>query len=260
MSGSMTEAARTIYFHGMPGGPGELAMFGPDCADACAGFHVPDRRTGAPAGDPSAYFSALADDLRARFAGQRLHLIGFSIGAATALRVAARLGSQVERIDLVSAAAPLGAGALPEEMAGAPVFRIARARPWLFGLMARAQALAASVAPGTLYNALFASARGGDIGLRADAVFRAGMLRVLRQCLGKGLAGYRTEVLAYVGDWEANLAAVRQPVRIWHGTQDNWSPPAMADALARALAGAEAPRYLDGLSHYSALRHVLLNR
>ncbi|MCW1384954.1 alpha/beta hydrolase [Novosphingobium sp. KCTC 2891] len=253
----MGTSERVIYFHGMPGGAGELDLFGPSIAASASAFHVPERRSGS---DGAGHFRAVAEGIRSRFPHDRLRLIGFSIGASAALRVAPHLGDRVAGIDVVSAAAPLGIGPFLDDMAGAPVFRAARASPLLFGLLVRAQSLAARLAPGRLYTQLFASARGADSALAGDPVFRAAMIRVLRQCLAQGAAGYRCEVGLYVQDWAAELALVTQPVRIWHGRADNWSPVAMADALAERLPASTPPRLFDGLSHYSTLQHFLLNR
>lgn len=252
-------AERTVYFHGIPGSGGELALFGTEIAAKAAGFIVPDRTQAGPA-EATARFRTLAAAIRTQAEGAPLRLVGFSLGAAAALRVAPHLGTQVVGIDLVSAAAPLSTGDYLGAMAGAPVFRAARTSPLLLAAMVGAQGLFARLAPGKLYAALFASALGADLALRDNLQFRAGMVRVLSRGLGRGAPGYRREILHYVGDWAAELAHVSQPVRLWHGRADNWSPVSMAEALATHLPRCEPPRMFDGLSHYSTLRRYLSER
>lgn len=62
------------------------------------------------------------------------------------------------------------------------------------------------------------------------------------------------EIAAYVRDWSAILPAIRHPVTLWHGAEDNWSPTDMAEALAERLPAVTALHRLPGLLHYSTLR------
>ncbi len=104
---------RVAYLHGVPGGPNELALFGGAPFAGCD-LYVPDR-TGAAPKD----LDALAAAIGAHFAGQAFDLVGFSLGGFVALEVAARLGAQVARIDLVATAAPLESERDLATMAGA---------------------------------------------------------------------------------------------------------------------------------------------
>ena len=62
----------------------------------------------------------------------------------------------------------------------------------------------------------------------------------------------------HVEFWREVLAQTSAPVTIWQGDADNWTPPAMADALAAALPGPVTLHRLPGCSHYSALRRALI--
>jgi pimeloyl-ACP methyl ester carboxylesterase len=247
----MTGKRRIVYLHGVPGGPAELALFGGTPFAGCDLF-APDR-TAATLGD----VAALAAAIDARFAGQPVALVGFSLGAFVALQLAARLGDRVTRIDLVAAAAPLESGDYLGAMAGAPVFRAARAAPWRFAALLRTQALLARVAPGLLYRIVFAGAAGADRALVGQPRFRVGIHTILANALRDGAPGYRRELLAYVAPWSAIPGKVTAPVTLWHGSEDNWAPIAMAGALAAALPNVAAVHRLAGLSHYSTLAHAL---
>lgn len=242
--------ARRIYFHGLPGSAAELAGFGPQIAARVAGFHVAAR-----GGD----FVRLAAGVAARVPEGPLRLVGFSLGAAAALRVAPHLAERVERIDLVSPAAPLQLGDFLGGMAGAPVFRAALAGRVPFAALTLVQAQVARLAPERMAAALMAKARGEDRALATDPRFIAALGQSLRHSLIDSRAAYVSEIRAYVADWRADLARVHQPVCIWQGSEDDWTPPAMAEALAAALADGLSGRpqvtMLPALSHFSTLRH-----
>ncbi len=249
----MTGAEQIIYFHGLPGSVAETELFGREAAARCAGFHVAERANTHSAGSATEHFEQIAADIRRVFPSTPLRFIGFSLGAAAALRTAPFLGGQVQRIDLVSAAAPLDLGNYLGSMAGAPVFKIARASPLLFGLLGRGQGIMARLFPGHLYSALFAAAQGADAELARDPEFKARMARILRQGLGVGWPAYRREISLYTQNWQFELDRVMAPVSLIHGSDDNWSPVAMAADLAERLPCCDSLQILEGRSHYSSL-------
>lgn len=202
-------------------------------------------------------FRALAETVPALAGGAPAHLIGFSLGGFVALRTAPHLGRWAASLDLVSAAAPLELGAYLDDMAGKPVFTVARQSPGMLRLLTAFQGLLAKHAPSQLFALLFASAAGGDAALADDPAFRGEMADTLRRGLNAGRPGYLRDVLAYVQPWAGRLAEVRTPTRIWHGAADTWSPPAMASALAEALPGKIRPQIAPGLSHYSCLHDAM---
>lgn len=243
-----------VYFHGAPGGPEECARFDGMAREMGVQLLCLDRGALAVRGD--ARFQGLAEEVSA-LAGGRAHLIGFSLGAFVALRVAPHLSRPAASLDLVSAAAPLELGDFLAGMAGKPVFSIARSAPWMLGALSAFQGWLARRAPSRLFGMLFATAAGADRGLAADPGFRAEVGDVLDAALNAGRPGYVADVLAYVRPWTERLAAVTIPTHIWHGRHDNWAPPAMAQALARALPGAPRIEIAEELSHYSALHAAM---
>lgn len=238
----------TLYFHGLPGSAAELQGFGPEIAARTQNFHVVAR-----GGD----FARLAEEIASQFPGQPLRLAGFSLGAAAALRTAPHLGEQVEQIDLISPAAPLQLGDFLSGMAGAPVFRAALAGRGPFAALTFMQSQVARLAPSRMAAALMAKAQGADRALSADPRFIAALGQSLRYSLLEHRAAYLTEILSYVSDWRADLAKVRRPIAIWQGSEDDWTPPAMAHALAAALPASPEMTVLPGLSHFSTLRAYL---
>ncbi len=225
-----------LYVHGLPGGPEELAL---------AGVRIPlVNRAGTE------------DEIAARIlsdtSGKPLHLIGFSLGAALALRLAPLL--RPAKMDLVAPAAPLELGDFLPQMAGAPVFKAARHSLAFRGLTS-VQATAWRLAPNVMLNTLFASAPPADRDfLTPDR--RATLIASYRACLTENRAVWLREVQAYVRPWSTALPLIQCPVTIWHGTADKWSPFAMAGALAQALPDATVIP-LPGLGHYTALCHAM---
>lgn len=240
----MVRPAALVHFHGQPGGPGEWRA----CAPAGLDAFTPDRNAQATP-------EALADMVAVHAPGP-LTLIGFSLGAPVALAVAAQLGGRVTVLHLVSPAAPLALGNFLPHMAGGPLFRLARDYPALFRLLAGLQGGLARTAPLLLLNRLFATACGDDRALRRDPGFRSAMADGLRAGLGRSTAGFIAEVSAYAAGTSLPPGPVSAPIHIWQGEDDNWTPPAMARALAASLPGASLTM-LPGCGHYGTLRAAL---
>ncbi|MDP3907613.1 alpha/beta hydrolase [Novosphingobium sp.] len=241
----MKHSLKTVaYFHGMPGGPGEWAANAP--AQLVGKVALPDRNQ--PSFDSAGFAASLP---------QGAILIGFSLGAYAALQVAAAAGERVGALHLVSPAAPLQLGDFLPQMQGGKLFWLAANHPSWFGMVSRAQSWVAWKTPGFMLNRLMSGAAGDDRGLIRDPAWRAAMAETLRTGIGFSATGYVSEIRRYVEDWRDTLAQVQAPVTIWQGDADNWTPPAMAQALAKALPGDVTTVMLPGASHYSALQAAL---
>jgi pimeloyl-ACP methyl ester carboxylesterase len=253
----MPNPPRPVYLHGLPGSDRELSLFGPELGQKLASVIIPNRNSPALFQNSQHYFDELAAQVRQSCADTPIHLIGFSLGAAAAIQLATRLSTQVARIDLVSAAAPLQSGRFIDYMAGGPLFKAAMKRPRLFKAAVRLQSLAANRVPKLLFRVLFAGARADDRWLREDPQFRLLMMDNLTQSLGRDFQSYQREIGYYVEDWSSLVPSISQPVKLWHGEDDNWTPPAMAEALAAALPNVAALHRLKSKSHFSTLQYYL---
>lgn len=245
-----------VYLHGTPGSGGELALVDGNNAlgpDIC----TPDRFGIDPQLDIDTAFERLAEMICKEGDTRPIHLIGFSLGAFAALQVASRLSARVVRLDLVSAAAPLELGHFLPDMAGRPVFEAARAGGWKFCALVRLQAMFARIMPGAMTSMLFASAAPADRALLAAKGFRARYRQILSASFTDGGVGYAREISAYVRPWAGCLANISADTTLWHGSEDNWTPFTMAEALCAALSAGVRINRLAGLSHYSALAAAL---
>lgn len=226
----------TFYCHGLPGGAAELELAGVQ-------FPVLDRR------DASA-----PKDLIAQLPMQPVHLIGFSLGAALALRLAAEAPDRIGRLTLISAAAPLELGQFLPDMAGRWVFRMARC-PRALGALLGAQGVLARRSPDRLASMLRATCDASDTALFGTPQGRESFHKILQQGYGPNRPAARREIAAYVRPWADILKQIQCPVTLHHGTSDQWSPPAMAGALHSALPSSRLIWH-NGLGHYATLVHT----
>jgi pimeloyl-ACP methyl ester carboxylesterase len=264
MAGAMTAARNlveafgraggtpVVYLHGTPGAAGEASLLADAASVAGVELLALRRRDVAPDASGPAYLDALAAAVRDLSGGAPAALLGFSIGGALAVRVAARLGAAAGPVLLISAGGPLDrAGAFDGMGGGAAVFRAARANGCGFRLTVAAQARLARHAPSLLRALLFAGADPGDRALSRRPGMRAVLDRAFADAWAGGGGGYARDLLAYVEPWSAELGEVRAPVPLWHGAADRWAPIAMARDLATRLPGARLTELGGG--HYATL-------
>ena len=239
-----------VYFHGVPGAAAEARLIERAARADGVELLALERASLVTDAHGRAYADRLADVVRQ--VAHRRPMLGFSIGAALALRVAARLGADAGPLFLLSPAGPLDVpGAFDGMGTGRRVFRVARRNRPGFHTLARVQALLAGWAPTVLVRAMFAGAGPADRAFAGSADGRGVLTGLVAEAWADGGMGYRRDMLAYVEDWSNELASVVSPVDIWHGAADTWAPPGMARGLGRLLPSARV--HLGPEGHYTTL-------
>ncbi len=242
-----------VYFHGVPGSPAEAAVLAQHAQLNNLRVLCFERFSLVGCASAEAYYQQIAVAIRAEIGDAAVDFIGFSIGSQVALGTAFHLQEQVRNVHLLSAVAPLHGGDFLNAMAGKAVFSLAQSQPWLFRLLARWQAFLAARFPAALFRLLFASAQGQDAVLASQVDFQRFMADVLRGCFSQGTFGYCRDIQQFVAPWSAPNFTGDIRFHLWHGTDDNWSPIAMADYLAATLPAVVGVHRMAGLSHYSCL-------
>lgn len=154
------------------------------------------------------------------FAIDKIHVVGFSIGAMIAVQIAAARPDQVGKLTLISAAAPLTLGEFLPDMAGKPVFDLARNNPRILRVLTKVQSYLARKMPRVLIGQLFKKCGPLEQKLIAAPKMRQNIETGLQNSFHTHPNHYLNTLQTYVTDWSADISGVTCPVQIWHGDQD----------------------------------------
>jgi pimeloyl-ACP methyl ester carboxylesterase len=229
------------------------------------GYADSDRDEGRSVADCVADTAAIAD----RLGIDRFHTLGWSGGGPHALACAALLPDRVVSAASIAGVAPREADGLDwyagmgeeniEEM-GLAEMGGDELRPWLDQEVKRLADVGAEdlhAALGGLISDVDREALTGDYARFLESSLRAAVKR--------GSWGWLDDDLAFVRDWGFDLEAIRVPVTIWHGAQDQFVPIAHGRWLADHVPGARS-RLLDdhghmslSIAHYGAILDGLLS-
>jgi len=249
-----TSSQLPVFFcHGVPGCPQDGSLL-----DAQGRTLVAPNLFAVSGKEPLTALLEMFDTEIADGGHEGFHVVGFSIGAMAALRLAAARPEKIAKVTVVSPAVPLSLGDFLPDTAGAPVFKLAMKRPAVLRLLTALQGLLARKAPGVLINQLFAKCGTQERALLQDTSFVECLKAGMRNGFGQHRDGYLAYLAAYVDDWSAELAQVQAPVEIWQGDKDTWAPIAMAEALNEVLSAPCALHVVPEGEHYSTLQAVRL--
>lgn len=244
-----------IFCHGMPGSTADVDLLRRTNPDAKI---IPLRLLEVDPAQIDTGLRSSLDTLLEQSGGERVHLVGFSIGAMAAIKLAALRPDKVSRLTLISPAAPLSLGEFLPNMAGKPIFNLALKSPALLKIVTGLQGWITRISPNLLINMLFSKCGTIEKDLLKDPFFRGVLTQGLSDSLVKKPSSYLSYVCAYVSDWSGILQDVKSPVVLWHGTKDTWSPLEMSEKLENAFGNAATLNVVEDAEHYSTLTRVAL--
>lgn len=234
---------QTIYCHGLPGSAREISMLvdNNEAAILVVGPNDIER------------FETLISSNNIEVA----HVIGFSLGAMTAIEIAEKYPQLSKKLTLIAPAAPLELGNFLPYMAGRPVFRAAQQGAIVFRIFTFLQNLTLSLAPKQLILSMFSESPLADRKLLEDPDFQTALIDGLQSSLNENSRAYRSRVCRYVKPWAEILDRIQCPVIIHHGEEDNWAPISMSHALVEAIRSPVDLVPYPKLGHYSTLHSAL---
>jgi pimeloyl-ACP methyl ester carboxylesterase len=255
-----------MYFHGTPGSRLDIC-FGDELAAErgvrLVSFDRPGYGGSAPApfglASVAADAHAIADELGiARFA-----TLGLSGGGPGALAAASVGDGRVIRAGVASGAAPF------QEVPGALESLDSNDRAAVALLPGDPAAAAAAFASGFEPLAELSRASGGvgvvsalegllsarDKELLGDPRFAATFADTMQEALRQGTSGGGWDNVSWVGAWDIDLSAIRCPVLLWYGRDDQMAPPVHGRWLAEHLPNAHLV-LRDGEGHLGIYDHL----
>lgn len=231
------DGAPAVFLHGTPGSRRLGALLDDAAREAGVRLLAPDRPgfgessdwPGRSPTDAAGWFEPLFADAGVG----RARVVAFSGGAADALALGSERPDLVDRIDLVSGAAPPSVAAATPRLQGL-LGRLAATTPRLLGVALRAQVrLAERSGPSAVLGQYTDDP--GDVPAETAELVRADFL----EALSRSRNGAVTE-LDWVGEgWDISPADVAVPVHLWHGSDDANVPVEDAERLRDRLPDAD---------------------
>ncbi|GAA0497915.1 hypothetical protein Ade02nite_53600 [Paractinoplanes deccanensis] len=215
------------------------------------GYGGSDRHRGRSVADCAADVAAIADDLGL----DAFTVVGRSGGGPHALACAARLPGRVARAAVLVSLAPHDAeidwygGMMPSNVdefttAGQDESRLVESL--------RLQADRTRRSPVSLLDMLRAEIALPDVLVVRDHAIQKLLLESYAEATRGGPYGWIDDVLATRRDWGFRLEEITQPIRLWHGAEDNCVPAAHTRWLASRIPHAEV-EVESGSAHFGAM-------
>ncbi len=233
----------TVYCHGLPGSAEELCFL--DTEDASSLQVV---------GSLSEFEGS--ENLAAQ-STNCLHVIGFSLGAMTAIKIAEKYPQLLNKLSLISPAAPLELGDFLPNMAGRAVFQTAMRSPLQFKMLTLVQSVGVRISCEQVIKMMFKGCAESEQALLSEPRFKAALVAGLVKSYSNDRASYRQAVHEYVNPWSHRLENISCSASIHHGDADNWAPIAMAYALESTIASEVKVVVYPGSGHFSTLRKAV---
>ena len=193
----------------------------------------------------------------------RFAVLGVSGGTPYAVALAARLGSRVTALALVSPVGPIAdiwAGHAATRHAAGDWRRrfifLHMPRFWLgFTFGARLAALVFRMAPDAASKAMsWTLGRADRRIVRRPEVHKA-LVRMTQEAVRNGTDGGVADMKIYGSPWRVDLSRITAPAILWQGTVDTIVPPEASFLLGTLIPNCRMVR-LDGAGHFWVFDHV----
>jgi len=249
-----------FLLHGMPGSrvgpkPRSIVLYRWGLRLICydrPGYGRSDPHPGRTVRDAADDVIAIADDLGV----DRFAVVGRSGGGPHALACMAEHPDRVSHGAVMVSLAPSDAGDLdwPGGMNDYNRLGYAAVEHDQDGLLNDIMKLAEEVRrdPSALIHRLEAGMCAADHRVVGDPVLRRLLVDAYREAMRQGPDGWVDDVVALGGPWGFDPAAIRAPLRLWHGADDSFSPLNHARWLAGRIPHADVHIDKD-LGHFSAV-------
>ncbi len=181
---------------------------------------------------------------------ERIRIAGVSGGGPYALACAATLAGRVERVAAVSAVGP------PEAMRSGGYslfvrlgFALAPRGAWTVRPFAAAAGALARRLPERYFQLLGVGLNASDRRVFARPAIRTMFVEDMIEAFAQSGSAMAEELALVASPWDFDLAAIRAPLCLWHGTDDRIVPVRAAQLVAARVAAAEA-RIVPGEGHF----------
>ena len=214
--------------------------------------------TGAP-GRRLLDWPADVEQLADRLGIEHFSVLGWSGGGPYALACGWTLPDRVDRIGLISAAAPLTPGADYMLRRHRVASRAADNAPWMIRIAMWQWSRGQRADPERHLDKAIEGMIDADKLVLEDPRLRQMMIANADELYRQGGRGLYDEALIMARPWGFPIAGVQSPVRLWHGELDTTVPIGMARYLAATLPNADATFYPAEAHHlvYDRWREIL---
>jgi len=217
------------------------------------GYGESDRHNGRLVADAAWDVLAIADELKLKEFG----VVGRSGGGPHALACAALLGPRPTITAVLVGLAPSDADGLDwhNGMTGSNVTEYELADSGLEAVEADLKQRAEEIRddPETLLKFLNDELTAPDMRVVSDVPIRRQLHDTYKEAVRCGAYGWIDDVLAFRRPWGFDLEKIMNPVLLWHGDEDVFSPPSHTHWLAQKIPGAKVD-IQRGAAHFDAVR------
>ncbi len=192
----------------------------------------------------------------------RFGILGISGGAPYSVALAARLGSRITGLALVSPMGPVADYAATPQSARDPIpfwqrrfFLHLAKRTWLTHPFGSLGGRLFRASPDTFSGWVPRLAGAADAAILSQTYVRERMIPMTVEAFRQGALGATSDLEIFSQPWGIDYAKIAAPSILWQGTADTVVPPVAAYHLSSLLLGCRLNR-IEGAGHFWVFNHV----